>query len=181
MSDIGKINLDFQVIDSDDPKTLLVADFSAWKIIKQLPSYIEITLPGSKKPIIRSFNKEKINGFNSLSLGLSNHIDCEKNTHDLPDGIYSICIRGGKEGQETSHRYYLKKDRFQNELDKAWLKIGLEYSVFDEEIRNALFIIEGLIRAATAATREGQIPKAKDSFKLAQSRIEAYKECKNCI
>lgn len=181
MSDIGKIDLSFQVIDSGDPKTLLVADFSAWKVIKELPAYIEITLPGARKPITRVFNKEKINGFNSLSLGTSNHVDCETNTVDLPDGIYSICIKGGKDGQHTFHRYYLKKDKFQNCLDKAWMKLGLEYSVFNEELRKSLLVIEGLIRAASAATRQGFIPKAQDFFRLAQSRIEAYKECKDCI
>jgi len=181
MADIGEIRLNFQVIDSDDPKMLLVADFSAWKVIKNLPSYIEITLPGSKKPISRVFNKEKINGFNSLSLGTSSHTDCEENWQDLPDGIYELCLRGGKDGQHTFHRYYLKKDKFQQELDKAWFKLSLDYSLLKADLFKPLQLIEGLISAASAATKKGKIAEAKDIFKLAQSRIEAYKECKDCI
>lgn len=181
MSDIGKIELNFQVVDSGDPKMLLVADYSSWKVIKEQPAYIEITLPGSRKPVISTFSKERINGFNSLSLGVSYHVDCEENLVDLPDGIYEICIKGGKNGERTFHRYYLKKDKFQQELDKLWVKLNLEYSVFDKDLRDALLVIEGLIRAASAATRQGDIPKANDFFKLAQSRIEAYKDCKDCI
>lgn len=181
MSDIGKIQLNFQVLDSGDPKVLLIADFSRWRVIKNLPAYIEITLPGRRKPVVSVFHKEKINGFNSISLGTSMHVDCEENFQDLPDGIYEICLRGGKEGSRTFHRYYLKKDKFQQHLDEVWLRLNLEYSVFDKELRDSLFVIEGFLRAASAATRKGEIPKANDFFKLALSRLEAYKECKDCI
>lgn len=181
MSKIGNIELNFQVLDSGDPKMLLIADYSSWKVIKELPAFIEITLPGRRKPVISTFSKERINGFNSLSLEVSCHVDCEENFVDLPDGIYEICLRGGKDGERKFHRYYLKKDKFQQELDKAWVKLGLEYSIFDKDLRNALLVIEGLIKAASAATRQGKIPQANDFFKLAQSRIEAYKECKDCV
>jgi hypothetical protein len=181
MAEIGNIEINFQVIDSGDPKTLLVADFSSWKVIKELPSYIEITLPGARNPVITSFNKQKINGFNSLSLGTSTHINCTENFQDLPDGIYNICVKGGRDGQHSFHRYYLKKDKFQNDLDEVWIKLDLDYSVFNKELRESLLIIEGLLRAASAATRKGFIPQAKNFFNLAKGRLDAHKECKNCI
>lgn len=181
MSNIGKIELNFQVIDSKDPKFLLIADFSDWKVIEELPAFIEITLPGSRIPVVSNFHKNKINGFNSIRLGTSTHIDCEENFQDLPDGIYEICLKGGANGQRTFHRYYLKRDKFRLELNKAWTKLNLEYSIFDKDLRESLLIIEGFIKAASAAATLGEIPKARDYFNLAKSRLEAYKECKDCI
>lgn len=179
-NEIGEIRIDFQVVDSGDPKLLLVQDFSKWRVIEDMPSYIEITLPGSKKPIIVPFEKHAVNGFNSLSLGISCHVDCEENLQDLPDGIYEFCVRGGDEGSYKKHRYYLKKDRLQTELDKAWIRLGIDYDIKDEIYRNRLLYIEGYLRAASAATRLGKIPKAHDFYMLAEETIRRYVNCKNC-
>jgi hypothetical protein len=181
MSDIGKIKLNFQVLDSGDPEILLVADYSRWRVIKNMPAYLEIKTPNRDEPIVSVFAKEKTNGFNSLSLNLSSHIDCEENTEKLPDGIYNIQLKAGKDGERVLEKNYLKKDNFQNDLDEVWIKLDLEYSIFNTEIMNKLLVIEGLLRAASANARKGLIPQAKDAFKLATTRLKAYKECKDCI
>lgn len=178
--EIGKIQLNFQVVDTGDPKLLLVQDFSKWRVIENMPSYIEITLPGSKSPITVPFEKYAVNGFNSLSLGTSCHVDCEENLIPLPDGIYCLTIKGGQDGMYEFSRYYLKKDKLQTDLDKAWVRLGIDYDLKDENFRNRLLYIEGYLRAASAATRLGKIPEAQDYFRLAEKEIRSYVECKNC-
>ena len=179
-TNIGKIDINFQVA-SGDPQILTVEDFSQWRVIEDLPAYIHITLPGSRKPIDKIFHKNKKNGFNSLNLELSCHVDCEDNRQNLPDGIYDICVTGGANGQHSFQRYYLKTDLFQIQLDKAWTKLGLEYDTYNKQFRDTLLYAEGFIRAAEANTRLGNIPEAQDFYKLAKSKIEAYLDCKDCI
>lgn len=176
-TNIGKINLDFQVQPSGDPRVLIVQDFSEWLVIKDMPAYIYITPPNTPDPIVRVFSKESTNGLNSLNLGLS----CGTELEYLPDGIYHIEIRGGKNGERKVSKHYLKKDIIQIDLDKAWMKLGTEYDIFDKEVRDTLLYVVGFLEAASASTRRGDIPKAKEYFKLAENKLEAYKECKNCI
>lgn len=178
---IGKIELNFQVVDSGDPKMLLVADFSKWRVIENMPAFLEITPPGFRKAKERNFKKEAINGYNTLSLGLSSHVDCEENTQDLPDGIYEFCLRGGKDGMYKKHKYYLKKDKFQLELDKLFVKLNIEYDVYDEKYLNTLYTIDALAKASSAATRLGKIPQAQNYFKSANKLLDSYKDCKDCI
>lgn len=95
MPELGKIRVDFQVITSNDPKILMVADFSEWKHIVGLPAVISITLPGARNPIQHNLIKNKINGFNSNTLGLTCETGCtDPEYQDLPDGIYTICVEG---------------------------------------------------------------------------------------
>lgn len=176
-TNIGKINLDFQVQPSGDPRVLLIQDFSTWLVIKDMPAYIYITPPNIQDPIVRVLSKEAINGLNSLNLGLS----CGTELEYLPDGIYHIEIRGGKNGERAVDKYYLKKDIIQIDLDKAWINLGVEYDIFDKQLRDNLLYVAGFLEAASASTRRGDIPKAKEFFKLAENKLESYKECKDCI
>lgn len=180
-NEIGKINLNFQVEDTGDPKLIIIKDFSKWRVIENMPSYMEITMPGSNKPITVPFEKNATNAFNSLSLGVTCHVDCEENMADLNDGIYEFCLRGGKDGSYKFHRYYLKKDNFQENFDKAWIRLGLDFEIKNETYINKLLYIEGYLNAACAATRQGMIPEAHDFFMLAEKELRAYINCKNCI
>lgn len=176
-TNIGKINLDFHIQPSGDPRVLLIQDFSTWLVIKDMPAYLYITVPNTTEPIVRVFSKEATNGINSLNLGLS----CGTELEYLPDGIYHIEVRGGKNGERRVEKYYLKKDIIQIELDKAWTTLGIEYDIFDKQVRDTLLYIVGFLEAASAHTRRGDIPKAEEFFKLAQNKLEAFKECKDCV
>lgn len=181
MSDIGNIRIDFQVIESGDPKFLLVGDFSSWKVIEDLPANLEVIPPGSHNTVSNLFQKNKINALNSLNLGLSQHQDCEDNYLPLPDGIYELCLRGGANGQRMRKRYYLKKDQFQLDFDKMKLKLGIEYDIRDKDYRRLLSDIMIYSDAASSATRDGDIKKAKMFFDIATELLKKYKDCKDCL
>jgi len=122
----GKININFNVY-SNTPTHLYVEDLSDWVYSENQPSYILITIPGSNKPKTYSFKKFKRNVFNSHNLGLSCFSnDCqEEKFNDIPDGIYTICVKSGFETIENS-KYYLKTDRFEVEYNKVLIKYGLD-------------------------------------------------------
>lgn len=175
--DLGRINIDFQVINSNDPALLLVADFSDWNHIDNKPAVIEITLPGSSQAVSYNFVKHTVNPFNSLNLYL-NCSDCQEYS-DLPDGIYTITVKGSPDTFFKT-RYYLKLDKTRLELDKIYAGAGLEYAKDDKAMRDALSVIEFYLKVASAHTRRGNIGKAHQFFIEAQNLIERNKGCKNC-
>ncbi len=90
MPEIGKINIDFQIVESHDPKILMIADFSEWAHIVNEPCVVSITMPGAANPIQYNFVKHNINGFNSNTLGITCSTGCDDPDYlDLPDNTGS--------------------------------------------------------------------------------------------
>lgn len=175
--ELGRINIDFQVINSNDPALLLIGDYSDWKHIRNKPSVIEITLPGSSQAVSYNFVKGSINSFNSNNLYLGCN-DCQEYT-DLPDGIYTILLKGSPD-TFNKKRYYLKLDKIRLELDKIYVGAGLEYDKNNKAYRDSLSTIEFYLRVAEAHTRRGNIAKAYTFFTEAANLVEKNKNCKNC-
>ena len=65
-----KINIDFQIYDSQDPKVFIVLDTSEWAHIERKPSIIEIILPGESKPVTHYYTKNAVNILNPVNLNL---------------------------------------------------------------------------------------------------------------
>ena len=175
---VGKINIEFAV-SSTSPLHLVVEDFSDWVYAKDLPAYVTILIPGSKKPKTYTFKKHKRNIFNSHNLGLSCLSgDCKEEHYiDTPDGIYTICLKSGYENIEDTH-YYLKTDRFNIEYSKVMIKDGIEYNKdFIEYMTQVKFLVE----VAKSHAMLGDFVKAQRFFEDAKKKLRKYVECKNCI
>jgi len=174
------IYIDFEVIPTYNPKTLVVEDASDWLDADDMPAYISITPPGAKDAINHIFQKRKRNRFNSVNLNMSCLTECGEQTRlDLPDGIWTICLQSSYDGLNKK-RYYLKTDRFRLELDKVYVRLNGVYDSEDEPIRKDLRKLEFLLRTAEAFTRDGDFYKASRDFSEAQKLLEKHKECKNC-
>lgn len=175
------IKIDFQVLETHDPKFLLVGDTSVWEYAIKKPAYILITLPGSSKPYQFAFDKNSINIFNSHNLGLSCFIDdCQdENYVDLPDGVYTICVKSFYEGIEKM-KYYLKTDRFEVELKKTIIKNGLEYDEEDREFRDIIYQVKWLLDTAKSWASEGDFVKSSRFFNKAKKMLTQYRDCQDC-
>ena len=175
---VGNININFTIF-SDSPLYLQIADLSDWLYAENLPSYIKITIPGSKKPKVFTFNKKKINIFNSHNLGLSClKGDCTEEVYnELPDGIYTICVKSGYEGIENS-KFYLKTDRFEIEYSKVMVRDGLE---FDKDFILYMTKVKFLLEVAKSHAKLGDFVKAQRFFEESKKLLSRYVECKNCI
>lgn len=181
MPNIGRINIDFQVIDSGDPKILMIGDFSDWAHIVNEPAVISITMPGAANPIQYNFVKNNINGFNSNTLGITCDVGCNEPDYlDLPDGIYEICLEGSP-NTFRKMRYYLKLDSTRLELDKQIVKLGFKYSEDYDKKRQHLELIDWLLTLASSSTRLEEIPEASEYFQEALKMLEKYKDCKTCF
>lgn len=176
------INIDFNVIEVDNHKTLLIADNSNWSVIENEPSIIEITLPGMRTAVVNYFDKKSINNFNSVNLNLS----CvgggcdELEWTELPDGVYTICVKGSpSKFQETKNYFRTNKIRERFDLLIINSNIGCEGSskVDFKEILD----IDMLIKSTEANTRFGDINSASKDYQLASKMLDKYSKCNDCI
>ena len=176
------IKIDFNVIETDNHKTLLIADNSNWSVIESEPSIIEITLPGMRTAVVNYFDKKSINNFNSVNLNLS----CvgggcdELEWTELPDGVYTICVKGSpSKFQETKNYFRTNKIRERFDLLIINSNIGCEGSskVDFKEILD----IDMLIKSTEANTRFGDINSASKDYQLASKMLDKYSKCNDCI
>ncbi len=179
--EIGKIDINFTVIPDYDPRTLIVGDLSMWRGAENLPATICIIPPGSKKAINTNFQKHRLNIFNSVNLGLSCLKECsEQEYEDLSDGLWTLTLKSGYEGLEKTI-YYLKTDRFQLELDRIYIRAGLEFDKNKKQFREDLQDLHFLVNTAHAQVRRGDHSKASRDFRAAQAILKRYIDCKDCL
>ena len=181
MSIPSKVRVDFECIPTFNPETLIVGDTSSWGVAENQAAYILITPPGSTSTINNVFQKERLNIFNSVNLGLSCLTECDEQVLvDLADGVWTIKVQSAYTNLDKT-RYFLKTDRFRLELDKIYIKAGLEFDRNNKQLREDLLDIEFLQKSAEAHTRNGDFYKADRDFTQAKDLLRKYSDCINCI
>lgn len=175
MAITDKININFQLFSTGDPKLLVIIDTSIWSYIEEKPAIIEITVPGSEKVITYSFLKGRSNIFNTSNLYLSPIAVY----NDLPDGLYKITVKGSPDSF-CKHRDVLKTDKTKLELYNLYTSLGLDKDELDEETYKKIKEIKLLIEAAEALVSIGQTYKGLKLLKKAMEILKKYKECKDC-
>lgn len=153
------IHIDFDVLETNNPKKLMVGDTSSnWLTAQDKPAYLYITMPGSKKEKVFTFDKGSLTVFNSNNLGLSNPSGCKKDDYlDLPDGLYKLKLQSQIE-EVFVDKYYLKTDIMEKEIAKAIVKFALNKSTNNESFINKIFEVEWKIKVAKSFTLEGNAP-----------------------
>jgi hypothetical protein len=165
---VGQIDIDFYILETGNPRTISIFDNSNWLYSENLPAYLEIKVPGSKKVRTYSFIKNAINTLNSHNLGLSClSADCTDEEYvDLPDGIYCITLKSGYEGIEET-KYYLKTDQFELKLAEK-----VKNSTEDDIEVDKLYKIYWYLQKAKAETKLGYWKEADRYFTEAQKQLE---------
>ena len=179
MSVTGKINVDFQVLKTYDPKTLLIADTSDWKHIEGKTSVIEITMPGARIARQLFFDKGKVNVFNSSILGITPKACSVAELKELPDGIYTIKVKGSPD-TFNKERQYLRTERLQLQVDKIYLTLGVDFESDKADLREAVYKIDLMIKAAESSIRLGDVGKASKFFDEAKKLLRDFTECRDC-
>lgn len=178
---IGKIFIDFTILQELNPQLLKVQDTSDWFSAEDKQATILITPPGSIKSINNTFAKHQTNIYNSTNLQLSCLTECGNQIlQDLPDGIYKICLQSTYEGLGKT-RYYLKTDRFKIEWYKEFVNLGLEYVDSNNIKYEALYDARKHITTAEAFTLDGDFTRANREFREAQKKLNKLRKCKECL
>lgn len=175
MNVTDKINIDFQIIPTGDPKLLVVADTSVWGAIEDKPSIIEIKIPNSDKVVVHYFEKNKLNIFNTSNLLLS----AVGTYNDLSDGIYSITVKGSPDSFCKS-RDFLKDDKTKLEMYKLYISLGFDNDDKTKRLKAKLYELDMLIRAANANVILGKSPKGASILKRAMEDLKLYNNCNDC-
>lgn len=178
MADLTQVIIDFHVFSVYDPKTLVVTDNSNWLHIESEPSIIEVTFPGSTKPLVFNFLKNSVNTFNSHTLLLTCITgNCNEETYiDLPDGIYTITLKGSPDTFQTT-KYHLKTDRLQMKQDDLLTQIGFDYHIDKADERKRIEEVDFLRKVAQAHIRRENVGEAKRFFDLATEQLKRLEEC----
>lgn len=182
MAEVGKIKIDFYVFSEYAPEVLLVGDNSNWLHIEDSPAIIEITLPGATKPLIYTYLKNGVNSFNSHNLKVTClKGDCtEEEFGPLPDGIYTITVKGSHSPEFYKTKYHLKTDRLQQVIDKNLIDLGFHFDKEKIKLRDEILNVKVLLMQAEAYIRMQELSKAKQFYDLAKEEIERIDRCKDC-
>ena len=181
MSSNLTIHIDFTVLNTGDPKEILLGDKSSWGIAESQPAYFIIVPPGSSKGITLNFKKNSIFFLNSVNLGLSCvHADCSPQDYiNLADGVWEFRLKSSFVGQEKT-RYYLKDDTLRTEIDKIRIKQGFDYKP-DSDILKTLDKVEFLLSAAHSFVKDGDFKNSMKGYEEAKKLLNKLKSCKDCI
>ena len=170
---MASIQIDFSI--HSNPYYLKVVDLSVWGLIKDKPSIINILLPGYESPVVKYYDKNKLNVFNSSMLGVNT--EGQEGLTTLSDGIYKITVTGSPETYTKEH-YYLKTDLHDMEVDKIFVDRVEE--IDKEAFNKKMTRIEFLKRSAEAFLRYDNIEKAGMLFEEAQDMVEDILQCSTC-
>lgn len=178
---VGQVKIDFEVIPTYEIYTLIVADESEWKYLINNESTIGIKVPNSSKEILHSFKKKALNIFNSNLLGVSCVRECEDQEYvPIPDGLYTITLYSSSEFERKT-RLYFKTDSLQLEVDKAFIKLGMQYDKNNDEVIKDLLKIEFFIDQVHSATRLEEQVVAQRNYEIAQDLMKKYTGCTGCF
>ena len=181
MSSNLTIHIDFTVLNTGDPKEILIGDKSSWGIADNQPAFFTAIPPGSSKGITLNFTKNSLFFLNSVNLGLSCvHADCtEQDYIDLSDGVWEFKLKSRYIGQEKI-RFYLKDDILRTEIDKIRVKQGFNYNP-DSDTLKTLDKVEFLLSAAHSFIKEGDFSNSMRGYEEAKKLVNKLKSCKDCI
>lgn len=157
--------LDFEVISTTNPKTLIVSDISSWGIIKDSPAIITLKLPNSTKAKVYTLEKLRNNVFTPDNLNI--------NQTELSDGLYEITITGSP-GKFSVSKCHLKTSKALMKLYNLYCEA---YKEDDKDLKASLQNVKNQIFAAEACTAMGNGEKGACMLKEASDTLSTMKEC----
>lgn len=174
------VRVDFTILLDNDPNYIAIGDRSHWGVAENQPATIEITPPGSTQTISLNFAKHTLSFYNSVNLGMSCVTECDEQVLvPLEDGIWEIKLSSIYDTLDKT-RYLLKTDSLRLELNKLYIRAGIDYNP-NSSIIQALAEVEFLLLAAEAFVAKGDFNKAKKGFDEASKITEKYNSCHECV
>jgi len=164
--------IDFQVIETNDPKRLIVHDFSDWVDSVTYVTTIEITLPGQTDPVNITYGQNLYNAYDSINL-LSETVRT-----DLPDGIYTLNVIGIENSTFNLEKKYLKTDVTEISISKLYLQEYNKCTACDpvKVLRELRYCLE----AAKELIKIGELEKAQATFNRVISEVDRQLNCEDC-
>lgn len=173
--------LEFDIIQTGNPKTLVFADASVYMGEPERP-LLEVLIPGYNKYLLTNVEPKVLNTFNSSTLGFNKALFTSEML-DLPDGIwhltYKICPYDYVRISKTFLRTTLLEIRLAELYDRMDKEDLEEKEKADYEAK--LLDVHVLLESGKLVANINY-KKAQQNYKLAEKLIGKIfdKLCKNC-
>ena len=182
MLGLNEHKLSFELLETGNPKTLVIFDSSYYYEEPERP-LLEITLPGYNKYFLVNVEARKVNTFNSNTIGLTDTLDTDEFI-DLPDGVYGFKFKICPYNYVYTVQKKMRVTSLLKKLEEVYNKIDLSDCSTKEDrvIQFDLVRIHILIEGAKAVVNKNS-KKAFDNYQLANKLVDKLinKFCKNCI
>lgn len=181
MLGLHKHILDFEILETDNLKTLVFVDSSQYMDEPDRP-LLEVILPGHTKYFLVNVTAKNVNTFNSSTLGLNKAL-VQSEMLDLPDGIWHFKYKICPYKYVFVIKSVMRVSLLLNKLKSLYQKLDLtecnskEAAKIDRELTRIHVLIEG---ARAEANNDPE--KASDYYNLADRMIQKQldKLCKSC-
>lgn len=160
--------LDFEILPTSNPKTLLFMDASEYMDQPDRP-LLEVTFPGHTKYFLVNVAASKINTFNSNTLGYSERFDTNCLV-ELPDGVYTLKFKVCPYDQVFLQKYHLRTVQLRRDLRKLLTNLNCDIS---ESMSRDIVDLMLLIETAEANAEENYARKASDQYQEAVVKLES--------
>lgn len=175
---IDSYKIDFAVLESNNPKTLIILDQSYYLEDIEKP-LLQITPPGFTGRIELEYTPNSIIVLNSDSLGLTEDCDYE-DLADLPDGVYVIRMAVCPYDELYAKRCYLKTTRLDCMYENLLLTVDVDCMFDSQKTKNDIVDIDILIRSAKAEANRCNIEAATAKYRAAFKKLEKINKKLNC-
>lgn len=181
MAGLHRHVLNFDILDTGNPKTLVFLDESEYMEQPERP-LLEVVMPGFDKYFLVNIEASKVNTFNSNTLNLTAVLKQDFLTN-LPDGIWDFRYKICPYDKVFTCKKHMRTALLNEKLALLHSKIDLSDcdTKDDKDLEKDLFRIYSLIEGAKAVVNINA-KKAQSYYQIADKMIQKLldKFCKNC-
>lgn len=179
--DINTYTIDFYILDTNDPKTIILLDKSNYLFPPEKPRLF-ITPPGFTGDIDVEYlgQKNTIIEINSDSIGLTETCNYKQPFSDLEDGVWQIKMAVCPYEELYNKKCYLKTTQIDCRIEDILLKFDNCECVDDKDFKNRIIEIDILIRSARAEVNRCNVEGATTKFKKAVKLVNSLEKSVNC-
>lgn len=166
-----KHRLDFEILNTGNPKTFIFLDSSEYFEDPDRP-LLEVTMPGYTKYVLVNVVASSVNTFNSNTLGLTDILE-STNPIDLPDGIWTLKFKVCPYDKLYIQKYHLRTVKLENNIQRIFDYMDLSDCDVEQTDKYRLSLVDVfiLINSASLNASNGNLKKAYDQYQKANSLV----------
>lgn len=172
-------NIDFYVLESNDPKTIVILDRSNYLDQPELP-LIEVIIPGFTGFVQKEYIPNGLIVLNSDSLDLTEACEYET-TADLPDGVYQITMKVCPYDELYNKKCYLKTTKFYEAYQNILLNFDIADTSYNQDkLKQDIIDLDILIQSAKAEVNRCNVDRGTQKYQTALRKLLSINRKLNC-
>jgi hypothetical protein len=177
--DIDTYKIDFLILESNDPKVLVLLDRSNYLSNPEKPK-LEVTLPGFTGHIEVDYVINGVTVLDSDVLKLTEACEYSE-LADLPDGVWHITQKVCPYDEMFTKKCYLKAQTLQNSFNDLLISLDNNCNCVDmAKVTRDIIEIDILIKSAKAEIAYCNAQKATEKYNIAARKITKLSKQLNC-